>query len=217
MKMMIRLLIAVFIITAVASHWAFAEAVKGSFKQKKTDGAKPAVAPAKTKEATPRSTTAQEKKEEEQEQEDKKAPLNITSERMVSEKKSNKISFFGSVVATKGQLRVTANEMYVFSDKTQERLQEMEAVGSVRITHKDKVATGDKAVYYEDSQTLVLTGNPVLTQGKNVATGEKVIYHFALEDMEIISGQNQPATITLYPKTKDKTPEPAAAPPSGQK
>lgn len=216
MKMIVRLLITAFVFAIVAPHWASAKPVKGSAaKQKKTAGAaKPATAPKEKKETPPSATTA----EEEEDQKDKNAPLNITSERMVSEKKSSKISFYGSVVAVKGQLRVTADEMHVFSDKTQERLQEMEAIGSVRITHKDKVATGDKAVYYEDGQMLVLTGNPVLTQGKNVATGEKVIYHFALEDMEIVSGQNQPATITLYPKTqKDKTPEPDATQPAGQK
>jgi lipopolysaccharide export system protein LptA len=213
MKMMIRPLVAVFIFATVAPHWACAAAVKASaFKQRKTAAAaRPSAAPEEKKEETPHAATA----EEEEEREDKKAPLNITSERMVSEKKSNKISFYGSVVAIKGRLRVTADEMYVFSDKTQEHLQEMEAIGSVRITHKDKVATGGKAVYYEDSQMLVLTENPILTQGKNVATGEKVIYHLDREDMEIISGPNKPATVTLFPKTqKDKSPEPATTPPS---
>jgi lipopolysaccharide transport protein LptA len=137
---------------------------------------------------------------------------------MVSDKKTSKISFYGSVVAIKGRLKVEADEIHVFSDKTQENLQRMEATGSVKITHKDKTATGKKAIYYGDNQTLVLTGDPVLTQGKNVATGEKVIYHFGLEDMEITSGQSQPARITLFPKDeKGKTPEPAVTPPSVKK
>lgn len=207
--MMIRFLLTVFIITAVAPHWASAASAKGSgVKQKKTDAAAKPDAPAeKRKEETPLSAIPEE------EQDDKNAPLNITSQRMVSGKKTNKISFYGSVVAIKGRLKVEADEIHVFSDKTQENLQEMEAIGSVKITHKDKSATGKKAVYYGDSQTVVLTGNPVLTQGKNVATGEKVIYHFAMEDMEIVSGHNQPATITLFPKA-EKTPAPGATPPS---
>jgi len=207
--MTLRFLLTFFIITAVPPHWAHTASAKSPVaKQKKTaEVAKPDVPVESRTGAAPPSATAEE------EQEDKKAPLNITSQRMVSEKKSDKISFFGSVVAIKGRLRVEADEMHVFSDKTQEKLRELEAIGSVKITHKDKSATGEKAVYYGDSQTVVLTGNPTLTQGKNVATGEKVIYHFDKEDMEIVSGQNQPATITLYPKT-EKTPAPGASQPS---
>ncbi|MBF0291467.1 MAG: lipopolysaccharide transport periplasmic protein LptA [Nitrospinae bacterium] len=214
MKMTIRLLFTVFIVAAVATNWAFAASEKSAgSKPKKATASKPAVSPEKKKEQSQLPAMLDE------EQEDKNAPLNITSQRMVSEKKSSKISFYGSVVAIKGKLKVEADEMHVFSDKTQENLREMEAIGSVRITHKDKIATGKKAVYYGDTQTLVLTGDPVLTQGKNVATGEKVVYRFGLEDMEITSGQSQPAAITLFPKQeKDKTPEPsAAAPPSVKK
>ncbi|MBI4665660.1 MAG: lipopolysaccharide transport periplasmic protein LptA [Nitrospinae bacterium] len=137
-------------------------------------------------------------------QEDKKAPLQITSQRMVSDSKSNKISFFGDVVAVKGKLVVESEEMHVFSDDAQNELREMEALGSVKITHKDKVATGKKANYFDDSRTVVLTGDPVLTQGKNTATGEKVIYYFDREDMEIISGQGAPAKVILYQKEEQK-------------
>jgi lipopolysaccharide export system protein LptA len=206
MEMMTRFLLIVFIITALVSNWGPTASAKGP-------GAKQSVgaihesplhvypaAPVEGKKAdSPASAIAEE------EQDDKNAPLNITSKRMVSEKKTNKISFYGSVVAIKGRLKVEADEVHVFSDKTQENLQQMEAVGSVKVTHKDKTATGGKAVYYGGSQTLVLTGNPELTQGKNVATGEKVVYHFATEEMEIVSGNGQPATITLFPKA-DKAP-----------
>lgn len=207
--MMIRFLLMVFIVTALAPHWVSTASAKGpGAKQKKiSDTASPNATVEGGKVDSPTSAIAEE------EQDDKNAPLNITSKRMVSEKKTNKISFYGSVVAVKGRLKVEADEVHVFSDKTQENLQQMEAVGSVKVTHKDKTAIGGKAVYYGGSQTLVLTGNPELTQGKNVATGEKVVYHFATEEMEIVSGKNQPATITLFPKA-DKTPPPGAAPPS---
>ena len=206
--MMTRLLLSAFIISALAAPCATAAPAKTN--KQKQPAAKPAAPEAKPKEAAPAPAIPEE------DQEDKNAPLNITSQRMVSEKKTNRISFYGSVVAIKGKLRVEADEIHVLSDKSQENLQEMEALGSVKITHKDKSATGQKAVYYGDSQTVILTGNPVMTQGKNVATGEKVIYHFAKEDMEIVSGQSQPASITLFPKA-DKTPAQGSAPPSVKK
>ncbi|MBI5815358.1 MAG: lipopolysaccharide transport periplasmic protein LptA [Nitrospinae bacterium] len=146
--------------------------------------------------------TAQTAKEE---AEDKKAPLQVTSERMLSDNKNNTISFFGSVVAIKGKLKVEADEMRVLSYENQNEMREMEATGSVKITHKDKVAVGEKANYYADSRTLVLTGNPVLTQGKNVARGEKVVYYFNREDMEIFSGDRTQATIILFQKEEDES------------
>lgn len=204
-----RFLLTAFLIAAMAAHWPVsADAKSPRAKQKKTAEAVKPPAPAdKSRDEAGLSAVS------EDEPDDKNAPLNITSQRMVSDKKTNKISFYGSVVAIKGRLKVEADEIHVFSDKTQEKLQEMEAIGSVKITHKDKTATGKKAVYYGDSQTLALTGDPTLTQGKNVATGEKVIYNFAREDMEIVSGANRPATITLFPKS-EKAPAQDASQPS---
>lgn len=132
--------------------------------------------------------------------EDKDAPLEITSDRMVSDNKSSKISFFGSVVATKGKLRVEANEMHIFSDQAQKELRELEAIGAVKILKGDKLATGDRAHYFALEKKIVLTGNPMLIQGKDKATGEKVVYYFDKEDMEIYGGKTARSTITLFPK-----------------
>lgn len=132
--------------------------------------------------------------------EDKKAPLEVTSERMVSDNKNNKISFYGNVVAIKGKLKVEANEMLVWTDDEQKDFKEIEATGSVRITREGKVATGEKAHYYAGQKKIILTGDPVLKDGKNVAKGEKVIYYFDKEDMEIFGGEKTPSTVILYPE-----------------
>lgn len=46
--------------------------------------------------------------------------------------------------------------------------------GHVVITQKDILATGDEAVYYQDTAQFVMTGNPVLQQEKTVIKGCKV-------------------------------------------
>jgi len=134
--------------------------------------------------------------------EDKKAPLQVTSDRMVSDNKNNTISFFGSVVAIKGKLKVEADEMHVLTDEERNEFREIEAIGSVKITRGKKIATGQKAHYYADQQKIVLTGDPVLKDGENIAKGEKVIYYFDKEDMEIFGGADTPSTVILYPKEK---------------
>ncbi|VAX15690.1 hypothetical protein MNBD_NITROSPINAE01-97 [hydrothermal vent metagenome] len=138
--------------------------------------------------------------------EDEKQPLEVTSERMISDKKNNVITFIGSVVAIKGKLRVEADLMKIFTEEGREDFRELEATGSVKITHLDKIATGKKANYYPDQRKIVLTGSPELIRGKDKATGEKVVYYFESEDMEIFGGEKKRSTVILYPSKKNKEP-----------
>ncbi len=138
--------------------------------------------------------------------EDEKQPLEVTSERMISDKKNNVITFIGSVVAIKGKLRVEADLMKIFTEEGREDFRELEATGSVKITHLDKIATGKKANYYPDQGKIVLTGSPELIRGKDKATGEKVVYYFESEDMEIFGGEKKRSTVILYPSKKNKEP-----------
>lgn len=133
---------------------------------------------------------------------DKKAPLKVTSDRMVSDNKNNLMVFTGTVVAIKGKLTVEADKMTVWSNEDQSDISKIQAIGSVVITKGDKTATGENAVYYADTKKIVLTGNPVLRDGKNMATGERVIYFFDREDMIIVGGENNRSTVILFPKDK---------------
>ncbi|MGK7345723.1 MAG: lipopolysaccharide transport periplasmic protein LptA [Candidatus Nitrospinota bacterium M3_3B_026] len=148
---------------------------------------------------------AQESLVEAESAEDKEEPLEVVSDRMVSDNKANKISFYGSVVAVKGALKVESDEMYVWTDEKQEQVREIEAIGSVKITREGKVATGDKANYLRGRKKITLLGAPAtLDDGKNTATGRKVIYYLDSEDMEIFSGGETRSTLILYPKEEEK-------------
>jgi len=54
-------------------------------------------------------------------------------------------------------------------------LEKIVASGHVVITQKDVLATGNEAVYYQDTARFVMTGNPVLQQEKSVIKGCRVI------------------------------------------
>ncbi len=141
---------------------------------------------------------------------DSESPLEVTSDRMVSDKKNNKISFYGSVIATKGKLKVNSTEMVVHTTDDQSDFKKIEAFGNVIITRGEKTATGDTAIYYTEKEMIELIGNPVLQDGQNRATGEKVIYYFDREDMVIIGSAEKRSTLTLFPtkkKEEEKIPE----------
>ncbi|VAX18050.1 hypothetical protein MNBD_NITROSPINAE02-1604, partial [hydrothermal vent metagenome] len=147
---------------------------------------------------------AQDSLADKENEEDKKQPLRVTSQRMISEKKKLLISFYGDVVAIKGKLKVESDEMYVHTNEDQSDFKEIEALGAVIITRGDKVATGEKANYYSSTQQIILVGSPVLTQGKDVAAGEKVVYFFDTEDMEVYGGETHRSTLVLFPKEDEK-------------
>ncbi len=151
-----------------------------------------------------------------QDENDRKAPLKVTSNRMVSSKKNNLISFFGSVIAIKGKLKVEADVIHVKTGKESGEYEEMEAIGSVKITSNGKVATGDKANYYPDERKIVITGDTTLTSDNDKAFGDKVIYYLDSEDMEIFGKAGNPSVAIFYsdgegPNGKGKT-EPKAEP-----
>jgi len=134
---------------------------------------------------------------------DKKEPLKVTSDQMVSDNKNNLMVFTGTVIAIKGKLTVRADKMTVWSNEDQNDISKIVAIGSVVITKGDRIATGAKAVYFADTKKIILTGDPVLREGKNRADGEKVIYFFDREDMIIVGGDNKRSTVILFPKDKN--------------
>lgn len=151
---------------------------------------------------SPSALFALEKNSLQEDEADKKAPLKVTSDRMVSDNKNNLMVFTGTVVAVKGKLTVEADKMTVWSNADQSDISKIQAIGSVVITKGDKTATGEKAVYFSDTKKIVLTGNPVLRNGKNRARGETVIYFFDREDMIIVGGEQSRSTVILFPKDK---------------
>lgn len=140
--------------------------------------------------------------------EDKKAPLKINADKMISDKKNGLVSFFGTVVATKGKLTLEADRMIVYTTEDQGGFTKIEAFDNVRITRGEKVATGRKGVYLADTKKIVITGDPVLNDGKNRATGEKVVYYLDQEDMIITGSDRKRSTLTLYPKDSKAVPAP---------
>ena len=77
------------------------------------------------------------------------------------------------------------------------KIDTIEARGGVRIVQADKVATSDMAVYYSQSDKIVMTGSPRVWQGQNVLTGSKITYDIK-EDSFLVDE----AKTVLYPEEK---------------
>ena len=104
--------------------------------------------------------------------------IEITSDRMRSENGGQKIIFSGNVVATKGDMTISSDIMEVYNTSDKNQIEEIVAIGNVDIIRAEKKAKGDRAVYIEQLQKIILTGNPkaVAWEGKDIIEGREMIF-----------------------------------------
>jgi lipopolysaccharide export system protein LptA len=107
-----------------------------------------------------------------------KEPLEITSDRMRSENGGEKIIFSGNVETYKGDLKITSDIMEVYNSRGTKETDEIVALGNVFITRGVKKASGDRAVYIDKLQKIILTGTPKATawEEENMIEGREMIF-----------------------------------------
>jgi len=134
-----------------------------------------------------------------------KDPVEITSDRMRSEDGGLKIIFSGNVVGYWGELKITSDILEVYNTKDKKETEEIVAIGNVFITRGLKRAKGDKAIYLDKLQKIILTGTPKATawEGSNMIEGREMI--FLLDKDRFVA--NNRVRMKIYPKDEDKKEE----------
>jgi len=93
-----------------------------------------------------------------------------------------------------------------------EKISRIEAIGKVRMVQGDRVATGDKAVYYAPEDKLVLMGNPQLWRGDNSLRGHEIIFYLK-ENRAVVTGEaNKRVEAVIHPSQKVQLPGQKTAP-----
>jgi lipopolysaccharide export system protein LptA len=100
----------------------------------------------------------------------------ITAGRMVFDYDRMNAVFETNVVVQDSEMRMESDRLWVLMDKTSQQITSAKAVGRVKITEKDRVATGDQAEYNAREGKLVLTGNARVTRGREVMQGTKITF-----------------------------------------
>ena len=131
---------------------------------------------------------------------EKKEPLEITSDRMRSEDGGIKIIFIGNVVATRGNLKITSDILEIYNTQDKKETEEIIAIGNVFITRDLKRGKGDKAIYIDKLQKIILTGTPkaIAWEETNMIEGRELI--FLLEKDRFFA--NNRVRMKIYPKDK---------------
>ena len=129
-----------------------------------------------------------------------KDPLEITGDRMRSEDGGIKIIFIGNVVATRGNLKITSDILEIYNTQDKKETEEIIAIGNVFITRDLKRGKGDKAIYIDKLQKIILTGTPkaIAWEETNMIEGRELI--FLLEKDRFFA--NNRVRMKIYPKDK---------------
>ena len=130
-----------------------------------------------------------------------KDPLEITSDRMRSEDGGIKIIFMGNVVAYWGDLKITSDILEIYNTEDKKETEEIIAIGNVFITRGLKRGKGDKAIYIDKLQKIILTGTPkaIAWQESNMIEGRELI--FLLEKDRFFA--NKRVRMKIFPKDKE--------------
>ena len=126
--------------------------------------------------------------------------LEITSDRMRSESGGQKIIFSGNVAITRQGISITSDILEVYNTPDKKQTQEIVAIGNVKITKGNKKAKGDRAVYLEHLQKIILTGNPkaVAWEADDRIEGREMIF-LINKDRFVV---NERVRAKLFPSSK---------------
>ena len=130
------------------------------------------------------------------------SPIVITSDRMRSENGGQKIIFSGNVVAIRGDMTITSDIMEVYNTPDKKQTEEIVAIGNVEIVRGEKRAKGDRAIYLDQLQKIILTGTPHATawEGRDIIEGREMIFLID-KDRFIV---NERVRAILFPKSDDE-------------
>jgi lipopolysaccharide transport protein LptA len=150
---------------------------------------------------TPEHALAQSRNIKESKAANKDKPIEITAERMRSEDGGVKIVFSGNVIGIWGDLTINSDILEIYnSGEEKKETDEIVAIGNVIITRANKKAKGDRAVYLDKLQKIILTGKPTATawEDKNIIQGKEMI--FLLEKDRFVV--NDRVRMKLFPEKK---------------
>jgi len=129
---------------------------------------------------------------------DDNEPIVITSDRMELDRKQSTITYRGNVLTVRGDLQMKSDTLSGVIDFAGAGLKTIVAAGNVRVIQEGRTATGDKAIFDSEKETITLVGNPVIQQGNSKISGDRVIVYLK-EDRGVVEGGNQRVKAVIFP------------------
>ena len=140
-----------------------------------------------------------------------RASIVVKSNTLEIDNKQKVVLFSGDVEARQEGMTITCREMVVYyrdqpSEKaegeTEMAVDRITATGAVKIRRPDgSTATAEKAIYYQDEEKLVLTGNPVVRQENDFVEGSMITLFLKEERSIVVGSESQKVRAVLSPRS----------------
>jgi len=103
--------------------------------------------------------------------------LDVSSERMTFDSKTRIFIFEEKVRILRCTMTILCDRLQVVNDASDKNIERIIATGNVRFQQGTRLATAERADYFESEQRLVLTGNPRVwdTQEHDELTGDEIV------------------------------------------
>ncbi len=116
-----------------------------------------------------------------------KQPIIITAETLTADNKNNTAVFEGTVVAQTSDMTMSSDKMTVYYDNSDSKVSKIHALGNVKVLNNARVLFANEAVYLDNENKIIFTGNPKAVEGDNVITGDKIIF-FLHDERAVVEG-----------------------------
>jgi lipopolysaccharide export system protein LptA len=133
-----------------------------------------------------------------------RAPIDITSDTVEADQKTNTVTFKGNVIAKQEDTTLYANTLVITYDANTKKLKEIVAVGNVKVVQLEKRATGQKVTFEQDKNKMVLDGEAVAREGANVIRGERITYYVDEERSVVEAGKGGRVSTSITPTPKEE-------------
>jgi lipopolysaccharide export system protein LptA len=146
-------------------------------------------------------------------------PYEIVSDRMDAFNEKKMVVFSGNATAKQGDKVLKSDQLLFYYKKEAGKagkvgakeiemsgeLEKIEAKGNVSVTQGERIATGDEAIYVQETGQIIMTGNAVLREGKNVINGDRVIVYVNENRGTVESDPQKRVKAVIYPQEKIET------------
>ena len=140
----------------------------------------------------------------------RRAPIDITSDTVEADQKTNTVIFKGNVVAKQEDTTLWANTLTILYDQTTKKIKEIIATGNVKVVKVERRATSQKATFDQGKNKVTFDGDAVVREGANVIRGERITYYVEEERsvVEPVKGGRVSTSITPPPKEEGEEKKP---------
>lgn len=133
-------------------------------------------------------------------------PIQLKSDHLATDSTNRTARFSGRVTAQQGDLTILCDELVVRYAEKGNDVEEVTAIGNVRITQGERSAFAGRAVYDNKGGLIRLDQSPRVQQGDNTIVGATILYQVNELKSVVTGGPGQRVEAVIRPGGDLRTP-----------